>query len=291
MGVSINYSNNAFPNNNLETLNVSYFDNYSFTDPNLPSIPTEIFGQDVTNKTKGLLTATWTKILDNSNKWSKNYTFYDDKARAIYVYEKNHLGGYTYIKTELDYRGKIIKTETNHKRINSSTNLKIVDNFEYDHAERTTKHFQKINSQPNQLIAKNRYNELGQLEQKNVGGTNISNTATGLQVFDYKYNIRGWLTEINDVDNLGLSDLFAYKIRYDENHEGSAVPHDVYNGNISQVIWKSAQNNTKKGYAYHYDKLSRLKASYYRYGNSLTSGAGTFETYGLKYDTNGNISR
>jgi RHS repeat-associated protein len=282
-GALINYTNNAFPNSNQETLTVSYYDDYNFTDSNLPTIPSQILGQEVTNRTKGLLTATWTKTL-GSTTWSKNYTFYDKKGRIIYANDKNHLGGFTENKSKLDFRGKIEQSITTHKRLSSSVALNIEDTFEYDHAERPLKHYQKINSQSQELIANNSYNELGQIETKNVGGTDSGN----LQSIDYTYNMRGWLTNINDVNNLG-SDLFAYRLKYDEAIEGSASVNNIYNGNIKQVIWRSAQNNTKKSYAFEYDKLNRFKSSIYRENNSLTGGAGKFETYSLRYDANGNI--
>ena len=337
-GVSINYTNTAFPNTNLETLTVSYFDDYNFTDSSLPTIPTSVLGQDVTDRTKGLLTANWTKTL-GSTSWAKNYTFYDKKGRVIYVHDKNHLGGYTSNESQLDFRGKIQVSNTAHKRIAGIEELIISDKFYYDHVERPLQHKQLINqvfplvtssdtdlvlydavtssridvainsitlrpgfratgstsltysavieSQENpnaERIAANTYNELGQLESKKVGGTGDN----GLQTINYTYNIRGWLTHINDVNNLG-SDLFAYHLKYDKPTEGSAAVSNVYNGNIKQVIWKSAQNNIKKSYAFEYDKLNRFSKSVYRENNSLTGGTGKFETDNLSYDANGNI--
>lgn len=41
-GVSINYSNNAYPTTNLEVLSVNYYDNYGFTDTDKPTNPTSI---------------------------------------------------------------------------------------------------------------------------------------------------------------------------------------------------------------------------------------------------------
>ena len=48
------------------------------------------------------------------------------------------------------------------------------------------------------------------LISKQVGGTDVT-TFVGLQKVDYRYNIRGWLKSINDVDNLG-TDLFGFEI-------------------------------------------------------------------------------
>lgn len=47
-------------------------------------------------------------------------------------------------------------------------------------------------------LARNSYDELGQLTVKKVGGQNPS----GLQQVDYQYNIRGWMTRINNPENL-----------------------------------------------------------------------------------------
>lgn len=284
-GVIINYTNTAFPNTNLEVLKVSYFDDYSFTDIDKPATPTTILGEQVTNRTKGLLTATWAKTLGAST-WSKNYTFYDNRGRVIYVYDKNHLGGYILNKNELDFRGKIVRSETTHKRVSSSANLTIVDRLEYDHVERPKKHYQQINGQSEELIVENVYNELGQLQKKALGGDINAN----LQTIDYSYNIRGWITNVNDVNNLG-TDLFAYNLKYDGAIQGTASVDNVYNGNIKQVIWKSAQNNLKKSYVFEYDKLNRFKRSRYRENNNLTGGAGKFETYDIGYDPNGNIEK
>lgn len=284
-GVSINYSNNAYPRNNIEVLTVSYYDDYNFTDSSLPTIPTTILGQTVTTRTKGLLTSTWTKTLDQSS-WSKNYSFYDEKGRLVYLYDKNYLGGYTKNESQLDFRGKVEESLTKHKRTNLDSELAITDYFEYDHVERPKKHYQKINSQTQELISENTYNELGQLIIKKVGGG--INNASPLQSVNYTYNIKGWLTNVNDVNNLSL-DLFAYNIKYNESIEGTALSDAQYNGNIRQVIWNSAFDNTKRGYVYKYDKLNRFDGAYYREGSSLTSGAGKFETTNISYDANGNI--
>ncbi|MFN7776336.1 hypothetical protein, partial [Flavobacterium sp.] len=61
-----------------------------------------------------------------------------------------------------------------------------------------------------------------------------------MQSVDYRYNIRGWLTDINNVGTLAQSgrphDLFAFKINYnqvEDNTTNGVVP--LYNGNISET--------------------------------------------------------
>ncbi|NNC71035.1 MAG: hypothetical protein HKN90_09465, partial [Flavobacteriaceae bacterium] len=107
----------------------------------------------------------------------------------------------------------------------------------------------------------------------------IVDNSKGLQTVDYKYNVRGWLTDINDINNLG-DDLFTFNIRYDNPSTGTAL----YNGNISQTLWRTKNvDNGIKEYLYTYDALNRL-----------TSADWTIDRYrvwGILYDKNGNLTR
>jgi len=115
-----------------------------------------------------------------------------------------------------------------------------------------------------------------------------------LQYVDYQYNVRGWLTDINDVDENGFvrsteNDLFHFRIGYDQPLEGTAAGVPLYNGNISQTIWKTNNtDNTKRGYGYSYDALNRITLASGREGNNLDASAG-FTVSGISYDQNGNI--
>ena len=82
------------------------------------------------------------------------------------------------------------------------------------------------------------------------------------------------------------ADLFAFKINYndpDTNFEGDAL----FNGNISQTLWKSVTDNTVKRYGYDYDALNRLKDAKYYAGTHASSTDRYNEN--LTYDKNGNI--
>ncbi|GAA4277398.1 hypothetical protein GCM10022259_21220 [Aquimarina mytili] len=288
-GVNISYSNNAFPKTGItEILAVNYYDDYSFIDPDKPATPSTIEGQVVNNKTRGLPTGSWTKTLEE-NSWSKSYTYYDQKGRSIKIYEKNHLGGSTTTNSKLDFRGKIEKASTIHKRTVNATTLSIVDRFEYDDSERIEASYQKINNQPEERISKFEYDEIGNIQNKSLGG--LATASNGLQKLTYKYNIRGWLKELNDVDNIG-NNLFAFKLNYNDPIEGTNTEaHNLFNGNITQSIWRSKLDNTKKSYAYTYDKLNRLTNANYLRGNTLIRDTNNaFEVHNIKYDLNGNIT-
>jgi RHS repeat-associated protein len=263
-------------------LTKNYYDNYSFAGaPSpLPNLPDSQFG--VTPNVKGLQTGTWVKVLDNASSTTAeiSYTLYDKKYRPVRSYTKNHLGGYTQVDTNMDWAGRTIYTITKHKRTNAATELLVKDMFTYSPQDKLLVHKQKINTLPEQLISSNTYDDLGQLTSKNVGGTDVTGAA-GLQKVDYAYNIRGWLKEINKVDNL-QDDLFAFKINYND----ATTATKLYNGNISETFWKTSTDNVLRKYDYKYDDLNRLlQADYSKQGNTA------FNSYleHLSYDKNGNI--
>ncbi len=113
-----------------------------------------------------------------------------------------------------------------------------------------------------------------------------------LQNVAYTYNIRGWLKDINNVNSLGSS-LFAMKFNYATDEMGAANDAPQYNGNISEIIWRSVNDVSggyTRGYAYSYDDLNRLTSADY---GEKTTGSYNF-SYGysvpsISYDKNGNI--
>ena len=103
-------------------------------------------------------------------------------------------------------------------------------------------------------------------------------TGGGLQHVDYNYNVRGWLKAINDPDNLG-ADLFAFDINYNTaDHSGSPL----YNGNIAETEWKTANDNTLRWYRYGYDALNRIENAI---GNTTN-----YNLVNVDYDKMGNIT-
>ncbi|WP_299523968.1 RHS repeat-associated core domain-containing protein, partial [Winogradskyella sp.] len=101
---------------------------------------------------------------------------------------------------------------------------------------------------------------------------------------EYAYNVRGWLKNINNTGNLG-DDLFAFKIKYTDTDNPSGV--GLFNGNIAEVDWRTASDNTWFRYTYHYDALNRItKADF----NGGSTGMGTrYRLSNVDYDKNGNI--
>ena len=96
----------------------------------------------------------------------------------------------------------------------------ILRSYVYDHAGRLMKTFHTLDNGPEILLASNEYNELGQLVDK---GLHSVNGSAPMQSVDYRYNIRGWLTSINNsqlsndpLSNNDAGDFFGMNLAYNE---------------------------------------------------------------------------
>src|SRR5690606_675085 len=139
------------------------------------------------------------------------------------------------MKTGFDFVGKPLQTESSHIKATNPAIL-VNDFYTYDHTGRLLTQKQQVHNQPVELIAKNIFNDSGELVSKGVGGLE----AYPLQTVDYKYSIRGWLKSINDGDTAG-DDLFGFKLNYNSPEHTGITP--LYNGNISETHWQTANDH------------------------------------------------
>ncbi|MCT4631269.1 MAG: DUF6443 domain-containing protein [Firmicutes bacterium] len=300
-GMSINYTKQSLPNNNMILYTINYYDDYSnlgLSEALLKQEGDIVYDATIAMNTKSLTTVSKVRVLDplastNSGQadWITSVSYYDDKGMPIYVASKNeYLNSTNVVKTDYDFVGKVLQTESTHIK-DSNSPIVIEDNFVYDHAGRLLTLTQELNNNGQQeRIVSNHYDELGQLESKDVGG---SSTGLGLQTVDYDYNIRGWLKSINE-GNTNNNDLFGFKINYNNpTPQGTAL----YNGNISETFWTTANDNNERGYHYTYDALNRIETANYHGNYNLIdtsieenySLVGENGTPGVIYDKNGNI--
>ncbi len=270
------YTNNAHPTNINSVLTINYYDNYNFN--TIGSPPNSVYDQPITTNTKSLLTGSKVRIL-GTNDWITTTNYYDNKGRLIYEHTRNDYSRTnSWVSHKLDFTGKAVETKKSH-RLYTSDLINTIDKFGYDHMGRLLTHKQTINNQPEELIVSNNYDELGVLVRKNVGGK--SSNHLRLQTVEYKYNIRGWLKQVNNPDALG-DNLFAFNLNYNNPLAGVT---SLYNGNISTVFWKTANDNInrKRRYIYEYDALNRITKALH--------GTGNYNLNNMKYDKNGNILR
>lgn len=286
--VPIAYTNETYPTSGFKLLTVNYYDHYNF--PDVSSIPSDIEGETVATNLKTLATGSWVRVLDNPNQLNSELTvmFYDVKSRVIRTHKTNYLAGFTQVDSKLDFMGKPLYTITQHTREGNSITT-IRDEFEYDSQDRLSIHSQKINDLPFERIVLNEYDELGQLIKKSVGGSKTFS----LQVVDYRYNIRGWLKSINNIENLQHQtdplDLFAFKIAYDDALDELNGVKPLFNGNISETYWRTSTDNIKRKYGYIYDDLNRLRKAVYQKPDASISASNMYNEE-IWYDKGGNIN-
>jgi RHS repeat-associated protein len=179
----------------------------------------------------------------------------------------------------------------------------IVNRFTYDHAGRLLETWHQLNESPPILLSKNEYNELGQLVDKKLHAT--SSTGSFKQSVDYRYNIRGWLTSINNAElntnssNDETGDLFGMNLAYNDDLSTGNANTDPnldlrqYNGNISAIKWSKnlgLSEVKESAYNFKYDPMNRLTSATHLYGTSPVSWQpGEYDENGLTYDLNGNI--
>lgn len=280
--VYYNGDSSVYPNFGLDKIyTINYYDDYVFDVAGGFDQPS--YGVLSLAYPKGLATGSKVRIL-GTNDWITTVTYYDEKARPIYVYSKNdYLETVDQVKSKYSFDGIVLETTTSHDKSVGGLSLKTIDiqdSYAYDHVNRLTMHTQKINDAAlGEVIASNTYDDLGQLVDKGVGG---KENASRLQDIGYDYNVRGWLKSINNTNGLG-NDLFGFKIRYTNPIHSQGV--GLYNGNIAEIDWKTQSDNTLFRYTYHYDALNRIKKADF-------SGGGYWARYRLDnvtYDKNGNI--
>ncbi|CAL2093750.1 RHS repeat-associated core domain-containing protein [Tenacibaculum sp. 190524A02b] len=282
-----NYTQSYPSGTSIELHTVNYYDTYVDLPTGLGASITTYYNQTSTGNTKGLATVNKVRVL-GTNDWIHTVTYYDEKARPIYVYSKNdYLQTIDIVESKLDFVGKVLETKTTHKKIGKD-DIVTLDVFSYDHAGRMTKQTQQINSQATETIVANTYDELGQLKSKEVGGT-----SSPLQTVDYSYNVRGWLKNINEDSNANDNDLFNFSLYY---NDVTDVNKRLYNGNIAQTSWNSltvnpSGNPKSTQYSYTYDALNRIIGAIDNTGRYNLGGfdaSGTLTTP-ITYDKNGNI--
>lgn len=300
-GININYTNSIFPNNtstNYQVLTVNYYDNYNFNPFSLPiSIPTTIYNGTYPNNTvlsnlKTFSTATLVRVL-NTNDWIFNLLAYDNKGRLIWSKSTNsYLQSSAINEIQLDFLSKPIETKKTITKSGSVSDLIITDKYTYDHAGRLLVHTQKINNQSEQLIKYNNYDELGKLIQKKVGGpspltASYPSLSSYFQKIDFKYNIRGWLTEINNPNSYLTDNFFALKLNYNNLITGVTPK---YNGNITQSMWKTINDNKQRKYNFIFDKQNQLTNSVYEGNYPILSSPQEDFSENVAYDKNRNIT-
>ncbi|MGK9126705.1 DUF6443 domain-containing protein [Olivibacter sp. SA151] len=252
-----------------EVMEVNYYDRYTGI-PGLPNNESGSFSAQV----QGLLTAKKTKVIGAGNVFLWTVYYYDALGRVAKEWSQHYKGGtvtgntntmvYTY-----NFSGQPTQTVQTLVTAGAPT-LTVTTWYDYDHRGRLTDTRKQVRNgtvtDAEVLVARNSYNEIGQLRSKALHSTDKGGSFK--ETANYAYNARGWMTS-------GGSSLFNQTLRYNDAPAGASAQ---YNGNISRQEW-SRNNVTAGSFNYIYDKL-----------NCLTNGvAADGKRELIEYDAMGNI--
>ena len=269
-------------------LSVSYYDSYDFLGKNgIPDDATTAYcetagygkryGDDCKGQQTGILTARFTDREYTGFIYSALY--YDDRYRVIQRKGNNGQHGTESVYTAYNFEGSPTKEKHVHI-VPGQAPVTEVHTYTYDLANRLLKSVYQLNDKDSITLVDNIYDEVGRLFVDRRNGVPELRT-------NYSYNLRSWLKGVS-------SPLFSQTLNYQETINDISP---CYNGNISSLFWRTAQNNAsnalisspEKGYSFTYDGLSRLKDAVYGEGASLNQNRNRFNEQITGYDKMGNI--
>jgi len=337
--------NQAFPQSISESnlLTINYYDRYTakyydsssatYTSLNSGQLACTLAADQWLASPLGQATGNSVRIMGTNGTpgaWLTTVTYYDKNYRVVQSLAQNHLGGTNGQLMAYTFVGKPTSaTTTITTGTSNAPGYKDVKDYTYfDNGlplatyQNTFTSNTAATGQGRILLVQNDYNELGQLIAKRLHNTDGSGMF--LQKVDYRYNIRGWLTHINNryLDNTKLEqspgvtvtdnsdsgvaqpDLFGMELRYDNLVQGTGPSAQAqFNGNIAQAMWQTRsaskpQNNLLRAYNYQYDQANRITAAQYTTYIPTSPSTGVwdptnqpvdFSVSNIGYDANGNI--
>ncbi len=301
------YTNVAYPTNitSSSILTVNYYDDYDFNSDGTSDYTYVTSGLPLEAapfyRLAGQTTGSKTRILGNTTDWLIKIVFYDKKGRAIQTRGNSILNTNVQdITTNIyNFAGMIIRSKTVHTPGGTNPDITVVKRLRYDHTGRLKDVSQINNAGATVIVAEYKYNEIGQRIEKNLHKE--ANSYNYLQSVDYRFNIRGWITSINNSSLLANgttnddgNDIFGMNLGYETALSGLTVD-PQFTGNVSAIKWKvnstnGASSTKENSYVYTYDYASRLsKASFFEYTSPSWVSNTKFNENISQYDKNGNI--
>jgi len=302
------YTANAWPAAMSTILTVTYYDSYSGI-PGLPAMYNQLSNTLYSSHTEGLVTATKTLVLNTTGDYLWTVPYYDEDGQTIRTFSQHYVGGastlsqYNYddVTTTYNFVKQPLAAIRYHYTANAAKTapiqkLRSIESYSYDHMGRRRSNSSQLQDSTNTIqpvarVSLASYNEIGQLTKKSLHSVN--GTSNFLQTLDYRYNPRGWMTNINNptltadggVTNNDTNDQFGMELKYDN----ATVPQ--YNGNIgsAKTLTGLISGNSYPAltYNYTYDKLNRLTDAV-----STTSTANdNYYNENIGYDVMGNITK
>jgi len=260
------YTDRSWPTGTVTVLTEQFYDDYNVAV--FKGLPAAYRPGGYSTMTRGLPTVSRVNVLGTSHYlWSAVY--YDDRGNAVREIRQHYKGGtaaannYDDTGTEYSFTRQPLSATRRHYA-SGSLSATVRTERTYDHRDRPVDTWKTLNTGARTLIARNVYNDVGQLREKKLHSTDGTAFAETVR---YSYNPRGWLLNTS-------SSRFSQYLRYD------TLSAPQFNGNIRRQSWRQGAGLPDQHFDYTYDRLNRL----------LTGTAGSGErSETVTYDVMGNI--
>jgi RHS repeat-associated protein len=289
----------VFPTSGDNAVSITYYDDYTNCTPcqdaNYQYV-TESWNSSLTNSDIQKYTSVRGKIVSSlvknlsTGSMMPTVAYYNKRGQLLQSISANHLGGFDRASALADFSGKKLEELESYIGYNSGGINTIRKTFTYDGSSGrnlvNVKH--KINNQPEIIMGAFQYNELGQVVKKSLHSTD--NGSSYLQAMDYRYNIRGWLTNINNIAaGDDSNDFFKTELAYNSVlGSGNTARTD---GSLTGWRWREDLTAKEKAYNFGYTDIGQYASSSYK-----RSSVGVwnlqpsyFNEENVTYDLNGNI--
>ncbi|MEZ4824834.1 MAG: DUF6443 domain-containing protein [Bacteroidia bacterium] len=325
------YTNQAFPQIVKELHTVTWYDHYDFNLDGIadrmytfePETPDNTAFYRAADKQTGSRAWILNKETDMPDSLL-TVIFYDERGREIQSLSENHLGGVELLTRKYNFSGHT--TRKVHRHTDANRNYAVINDITFDHRgqQLTTTQTNELDGVKDSpvIISSLEYDALGRLSERNLHSVDQGLTFT--QSIDYGYNIRNWLTDINQINpacsatgsgELGSSetegglngetsmlfgddntiDIFGMRLLHNTGFtslNGTAAPQ--YTGNISGMIWQTASDCDVKGYGFQYDHMERMQNAWFAVegtGGVWNQQLNRYSVNDITYDRNGNIQK
>lgn len=294
---------------------VGYFDDYNYpgaktfsTNFSFSAVPENTYDiepSDVCMNTRSKATGKKQRVLDAgfddgnaaNDVFLTSTAFYDYRGRVLQAHQENISGATDITTNQYSYDGGTVSTCSKHSFTGAATNsFTTISKYDRDLMGRVSKISHNYNGSATRAIVSFTYDEMGRMKTRKQSPD--YNGGSGIETYNYDFNIKGSLAGINKDYALSGSILsqwdhyFGIYLGYD-NRDNKFAGKQL-NGNLTGVLWRTQGDNMPRRYDYEYDNMGRFtKAAFLQKENPLeTTWSNTkmdFTVSNITYDENNNL--
>ena len=232
---------------NVETPLLKYFyDDYSSLTATNLAINTSAgsdaaFPSNSSPNARGLLTGTWSALLNNTSTGYYTSYYYGERERLVQSHAQNHLGGVNDTYYTYNYIGTTATRKQVHSATGQNTQTELYS-YTYDCGDRLLSTTYQLNGGTAVTLSVNTYDAVGRL------GTH---KPLNVETQTYGYNVRNWLTSITSTN-------FTEKLAYNTDTGNLSPDIPAYCGNIAAMQWQTGNESRIRGFQFEYTPLGFL---------------------------------